>query len=101
MNKCQLANSEGQHVIVTLFKNITQENMSFDFLMEHVNHDNEMINYMMPEDTQYFSSLRHPLMQLKSHLHYTGMDKTSDPVLQFLESKDAEKYTGVTSSLVC
>ena len=26
--------------------------------------------YMMPPDTVYFSSLRHPLTQLKSHLHY-------------------------------
>ncbi len=67
--------------------------------MEHVNHDNEMINFMMPADTQYFSSLRHPLMQLKSHLHYTGLDKTSNPVLQFLGSEDARKYTGMKSSL--
>ncbi len=79
-----------------LFQNITQNNMQFSFLMEHVKHNNEMVYYLMPSDTMYFSSLRHPLEQLKSHLHFVGKDDKThgDPVLTFMKSKMAKSYKG-------
>ncbi len=82
-----------------LFKNTTPHNMKFSLLMEHVYHNNEMIQYMMPSDTHYFSSLRHPLMQLKSHLHYRGMDDKQEPVLQFLQKHNAANFKGMESHL--
>ena len=84
-----------------LFKNITPDNIHFDILMEHVSHNNEMMHYMMPADTHYFSSLKHPLMQLRSHLHYRGMDDKKDSVLHYLETVDAQEYKGMGSHLGC
>ena len=51
----------------------------------------------MPMDTTYFSSLRHPFSQLKSHLHYTHQDVgigDHDPVELFMKSKATKTYKG-------
>ncbi|XP_078684883.1 galactose-3-O-sulfotransferase 2-like [Branchiostoma floridae x Branchiostoma belcheri] len=67
----------------------------FNVLVDHTVYHRELLQHIMPKDTVYFATLRHPLDQLRSTFNWYGLArkfrlKGADPVASFL--KDPKKF---------